>query len=331
MLDSRSSPAGEITLDSIRRAARRIAPFVHRTPLEYSLPLSRAAAAQLYLKLEVFQPTRVFKLRGASNRLGLLSGAQRKRGVVTASSGNHGLAVAYAAWRMDLDATVFVPKNANPAKVQAIERYGGHVRRAGAIYDDTVPAAVSLARARRATFVPPDDPAVISGQGTIGLEFHEQLPEVECVVVPVGAGGLISGIACAVKALAGKVRVVGVQTKGCPTMYHSWRTGRPRPTPRPKTIADGLCTREPEVLTLALMRRYVDEMVLVADRELLRAMRNLLEEHRLLVEPSGAAAVAALAHLRFHREEKVAVLVSGGNVAPNMLRTIVGAGSRGQA
>jgi threonine dehydratase len=317
---------GDVSLDSIRQAARRIAPFVYRTPLEHSLPLSQATAAQVYLKLECFQPIRVFKIRGASNKLGSLTQAQRKRGVVTASSGNHGMGVAYAARQFEVEATVFVPETANPAKVQAIERYGGQLVRAGAIYDDALAAALSWARDRQATLVRPDDPSVISGQGTVGLETHEQLPEVDCVVVPVGAGGLISGIACAIKALSGRVRVVGVQTKGCPTMYHSWRTGRPYSSPRPKTIADGLCTRDPEMLTLALMRRYVDQMVLVSDDELLRAMRALLEEHRLLVEPSGAAAVAALAHVRFRPGEKAAVVVSGGNIAPDILRGLVTAG-----
>lgn len=279
----------------------------------------------MFLKLECFQPIRVFKLRGASNKVRTLGETERRRGVVTASSGNHGIAVAYAAWRDGLEATVYVPENANPAKVKAIEQYGARLVRIGAIYDDTFQAAVSAARRRRATFVHAfDDPGVISGQGTIGLEINEQLGDVRCVVVPVGGGGLISGIACALKALRPSIRMVGVQTRGCQTMFRSWGTGTPHSTAHPKTIADGMLTRDPGVLTLALMRQFVDEMVLVADRELLRSMRKMLDEHRLLVEPAGAAAVAALPHLKLDPDDKVVLIISGGNVAPDLLRRLFG-------
>lgn len=313
-----------VSVEDIRAAHRRIRPAVPRTPTYACLPLSERVGAEVHLKLESHQPTGVFKIRGAVNKVGLLSAGERGRGLVTASSGNHGLCVAYAAASAGARATICVPRGANPAKLTLIRRYGGAIVEGGQTYNEAYAEAMRLVGTRGMVLVHAfEDPAVIAGQGTLALEVFEDLPGVRAVVVPVGGGGLIGGVATAAKALDRRIEVVGVQAAGAPAMTRAWRAGRLTRLRRIATIADGLATKEVGPNTLAIARRYVDRMALVSDAELCGAVLWLLRECHVLAEPSGAAGVAALLYGKWRPRGRTVVVVSGGNIAEELLRRLV--------
>lgn len=313
----RRTPAPE----DVEKAARDLEPYLRRTPLQLSRALSAETGAEVHLKIETVQPIRAFKVRGALNRVMHIPAEHRAGGLVTASAGNHGLGVAYAAATFGLPATVYVPEAANAFKVEAIRRLGAQVVHAGATYSEAFAAALRGREESGATLVHAyDDPLVIAGQGTIGLELLDDLAGVDTVVVPIGGGGLISGIAMYVKERKPGVRVVGVEPSGADAMRRSLDAGRIVVLDRVETIADGLAASAPGLLTFELCRRYVDEVVLVEEDEMLRAIRLVFEWEHLLAEPAGAAGLAALL---FHRVasagEKVAVLLSGANVTDEVL------------
>ena len=305
-----------LSYKDVEWAQARLRMVAHRTPLSLSRTFSEMTSAAVYLKMENMQKTGAFKIRGAFNKVAALSSRQREKGVITASAGNHAQGVALAAQHFGVHATVVMPAHAPETKVSATKGYGAQVVLTGDNYDEAYEAALELSLQQGATFVHAfDDPDVIAGQGTIGMEIMEDLPNVEDIVVPVGGGGLISGIALAVKQLWPHVRVIGVQPAGSDAGYRSWHSGTLQHIEHPHSVADGLSVKTPGKLTFAMMRRFVDDFVLVSDKEIEQAMCLMLERAKVLVEGAGAAALAALLSERLHLQgRKVAVVVSGGNV-----------------
>ncbi|HET9411021.1 MAG TPA: threonine/serine dehydratase [Candidatus Dormibacteraeota bacterium] len=314
--------AAAVTPGDVERAARHLRDHLQPTPLQHSPAFSDRTGARVYLKLESFQPVRSFKLRGALNKLIRLEPERRAAGVITASAGNHGMGVAYAAAEFGVPATVYVPLNANPSKVAAVKRLGARVEAAGRNYSQAYLAAVAEQQDTGATFVHAyEDPDVVAGQGTIALELLDDLEEVDTVVVPIGGGGLIGGIAMYLKSRRPSIRVVGVEPAGADAMKRSLEAGQIVTLDRVNTIADGLAASAPGPLTLDLARRHVDEVVIVSEDEMVESIRLLVEWEHVLAEPAGAAATAALLHrLEPARNERVVVMVTGGNVADAVLR-----------
>jgi threonine dehydratase len=313
------------SLAEIEQAQTRISEFIRPTPLEYSPALSSECGRGVFLKQEVFQPIRVFKIRGALNKLLCLGDSARKRGVLTASSGNHGLAIAYSSKLFGLNAVVCVPENANPQKVRAIQEQGAEVVKAGSNYDAAYENGLKIAERRNLTFVHAfDDRDIIAGQGTCGLEISQQSSEVDSAVVAIGGGGLISGVSIALKKTIGQVQVYGAETTAIPSMFLSVRSGQ-RVSVRPKqTIADGMQAATPGVLTFEAVSKNVDRIELVSDEELRAAIYELLIKARTLAEPAGAAPLAALRGPLKGAEGKNTVLViSGGNISPSLLSEIL--------
>ncbi|HXD82533.1 MAG TPA: threonine/serine dehydratase, partial [Candidatus Acidoferrum sp.] len=291
------------------------------TPLQYSRAFTDKARCHVHLKIESIQPIRAFKVRGALNKLIGMSAEQRSAGVITASAGNHGLGVAYAAAAFQSPATVYVPETANQFKVEAIRRFGARVIAAGRNYNGAYVEALAAQRESGATFVHAyDDPDVVAGQGTIATEILSDIGEFDTVLVPIGGGGLIGGIALYLKSKKPGIKVIGVEPMGADAMSRSLRAGSIVTLDRVSTIADGLAASAPGRLTFELAQKYVDEVLLVEETEMLRAIRLLFEWEHLLAEPAGAAALAALLyHYRPTPNEKVVVILSGGNVTDEVM------------
>ncbi len=310
-----------MTPDDVERAARDLRPHLSPTPLQYSRAFTDKARCHVHVKVESIQPIRAFKVRGALNRVMHISPEQRRAGVITASAGNHGMGVAYAAATFQVPATVYVPETANPFKVEAIRRLGAQVIAAGRNYNGAYLEALHAQAETGATFVHAyDDPHVVAGQGTIGLEILADLEDVDTVLVPVGGGGLIGGIALYIKEKKPGVRIVGVEPAGADAMHRSLAAGHIVTLDRVDTIADGLAASSPGKLTFELARRYVDDVLIIAESEMLRAIRLLFEWEHLLAEPAGAAALAALLyHHRPAPNETVVVLLSGANITDEVL------------
>ncbi len=313
------------TLKEIEDAEGRIRRYVDPTPLVYSKGVSDLLGRQAYLKLETSHPIHVFKIRGALNKLLSLPDSDRKRGIITASSGNHGLALSYASKIFGVNATICVPKNVNPQKLRAIEEQGPEVVMVGNSYDEASVHAQNLARSRSLTMVHAfNDRDVIAGQGTCGLEIVRQLPDLGSVAVAIGGGGLISGIAIAVKESRPGTRVYGAQTVSIPSMYESLARGK-RSTIVPKpTIADGLQAATPGELAFEAAQKYVDRVGLVTDAELEDAIYDLLYFARVLAEPAGASPLAAMkGPLKSEPRAKTVLVISGGNISIDLLRSIL--------
>jgi threonine dehydratase len=306
-----------ISLDAIREAAARTSPHLHLTPVLTSRSLGKRAGARLLLKCESFQKTGSFKPRGALNLVLSLPPERRARGLVTVSAGNHAQAVAWVASVVGVPCTVVMPADAPRSKLDAVRGYGAtvveHADRT-TLFD-----RLREEEARTgAVFVHPfDDPNGLAGAGTLGLEIAEQVPEVECVVVPIGGGGLMAGVASAIKGLKPRCRVVGVELAAGPGMTPALAAGKPVPSPRPATLADGLTPPFVGALPLEVAREALDEIVLVTEEEIQEAMRMLLLRAKLYVEGAGAAATAALLAGKVKTPAGAVVsIVSGGNVDP---------------
>lgn len=308
------------TLSDIEVAERRIRQYIPPTPLEYSPGISRIVGREVYLKLECFQPTRVFKIRGALNKLLSLSEDKLRNGVITASSGNHGFAIAYASRLFGVDAVICVPKNVNPQKLRAISEQGAEVIRFGSGYDDTYRNSLREAKRRGLTFVHAfNDFDVIAGQGTCGLEIARQERGIDSAVVAIGGGGLISGIAIALKSKT-HATVYGAETVAIPSMFESIRKSRPVHIVPRRTIADGMQASIPGDLTFRAVTKYVDRIGLVTDDEILDAIRQLFVYGRVLAEPAGASPLAAMeGPLRKVEGRRIVLVVSGGNISPEIL------------
>jgi threonine dehydratase len=315
-----------LSLSDVRDARERVADVARHTPLEYSPGFSERTGAEIHLKLENFQRTGAFKIRGAMNRIATLSEAESSAGVVTASAGNHAQGVALAADRVGVDATIVMPEHAPISKIRATENYGARVVLRGEDYEEAQDHAHEIEREDGRTYVHAfDDEKVMAGQGTIGLEIVEDCPELDTVVVPIGGGGLISGIATAVTELVPDARVVGVQAEGAASVRRSLAQGRVYERDEVETIADGIATRRVGDLTFDVIRERVDEVVEVNDEEIAVALTRLLEREKALVEGAGAVALAAVLEEKFdYRDGEVIVpALCGGNIDLNVLTTVV--------
>jgi len=312
-------------LKGIREARRVLAHIVHRTPLDHSLTLSRITDGDIYLKLENLQKTGSFKVRGAFYALWKKRQRAPFNVCVAASSGNHAQGVAYAASSLGIKAIIVMPEYTSVAKIQATRGYGAEVILHGRTYDDAYEKAVQIAEDKNAVFIHPfDDKHVIAGQGTIGTEIEEDLRDVDAVVVPVGGGGLISGIAVALKHLKPKIKIYGVQAEGAASMYKSYKKKERVCIESVDTIADGIAVKKPGEITFNIVQEYVDDIVTVSDNEIVRAIFVLLERSKILAEPAGAVGVAAILSGKIDvKGKKTAVVVSGGNIDMPLLSRII--------
>jgi threonine dehydratase len=323
--------AATLSLADVEAARARLAGQIYLSPCTHSQMLSGLTGQDIFLKLENLQMTGSFKERGALSRIATLGPEQAARGVVAASAGNHAQGVAYHATRRGMRAVIVMPLTTPLVKVQATRGFGAEVVLHGANYDEACAEATRLCQAEGMTFIHPfDDPLVMAGQGTIGLELLEQIPGLEAVVVPIGGGGLIGGIACAVKeavrARGGKeVRVIGVQTSRLPSMKMAVAAGHPVSIEAATTIADGIAVRRAGDVTFPMVAKYVDEIVTVDEDEIASSILTLLEREKTLAEGAGATALAALLQKRtgLPAGAKTAVLVCGGNIDVTLLSRII--------
>jgi threonine dehydratase len=307
---------------AIRSAQRRIRRHLCATPLIRAHHFSRTLNANVYFKLETLQPTHSFKVRGAFNALTRLSTKQKRRGIVTASGGNHGLAVAYAARLLGIPACIYLPQSASPAKLVPLRRLGPEVVLHGASWDDANTLAQQVARdSSRAYIHPFDDLHVMAGQATIGLEIAQQLPSVGCIVASIGGGGLISGIACAARHFLPQARVVGVETEGADSMYRSLQAGRIVELPAITSVAETLGARKTRPVQFETVSHHVHEVIVVSDSAAIAALNEIADEEKLLSEPAASCSVAALATGKVPIElgENVVVVLCGANVSRRQL------------
>jgi threonine dehydratase len=314
----------EVTRADIEAARDVLGDVARLTPVEGSRPLSERVGGPVWLKCENLQRAGSFKIRGAYVRISRLSDEERAHGVVAASAGNHAQGVALAATLLGTTSTVFMPEGAPIPKVEATKAYGAAVRFAGSTVDEALVAAEAYAAEVGAVVIHPFDHAdIVAGQGTVGLEILEQCPDVRTIVVAVGGGGLISGIAAAVKPVRPDVRIVGVQAAGAAAYPQSLATGSPCKLPSMATIADGIAVGCPGELTFRMVRRYVDDIVTVSEEALSQALLLCLERAKLVVEPAGAAAVAAIMDDPTAFESPVVAVLSGGNIDPVLLLRVL--------
>jgi threonine dehydratase len=314
-----------VALADVVAARERLNGAIYYSPCPHSLMLSALTGQQVYLKLENLQMTGSFKERGALNRIAMLMPEQAARGVIAASAGNHAQGVAYHATKRGIRAVIVMPLTTPLVKVTATRDFGAEVLLHGANYDEAFTEAMRLCAEQDLTFIHPfDDPAVMAGQGTIGLELLEQVPLLEAVVVPIGGGGLIGGIACAIKESRPEIRIVGVQTSRLPSMATAVEAHHPVTIDPATTIADGIAVRRAGDLTLPMVERYVDEIVTVDEDEIASAILMLLEREKTLAEGAGATALAALLQHRTSLDgAHTAVLVCGGNIDVTLLSRII--------
>ncbi len=306
-------------------AQKRLKGIVKHTPLEHSKTFSAMSGASVFMKLENLQSTGSFKVRGAYNKICSLSKEELKRGVVCASAGNHAQGVAYAAKKMGAKATVFMPVLTPPLKVIATRSYGADVVLKGNAFDDALAAAQDYRAESGAVFVHAfDDPLIIAGQGMMGLEIYDDLDSVQDILVPIGGGGMISGIAIAIKNLNPKIRVYGVEAEGAQSMRNALAEGKPVKLNKMATIADGIAVKTPSQLTFDATREYVDDILVVSDAEIAHSLYLLLQRAKILAEPAGVAALAAVLHKKISfRGRKVVPVISGGNINTGLLEQIL--------
>ncbi len=315
-----------LTLDKIYHAAFVLREVIRETDL---IPAPKInPEAQVYLKTENLQVTGSFKVRGAYYKMSLLSPEEKEKGVIACSAGNHAQGVALAAQKSHIPATICIPDGAPISKVENTKSYGAKVELVKGVYDDAYARACQLQKETGLTFIHPfNDPDVIAGQGTIGLELLDQLPDVEAVIVPVGGGGLISGVAYAIKSLNPTCKVYGVQAAGAPSMQRSIKEGKPTELSGVSTFADGIAVKCPGDLTYEMVSQYVDEVVTVTDDEVATAVLALIEQQKLIAEGAGAVAVAAAMFNKVDiKGKKVICLVSGGNIDVTILSRVLNRG-----
>ncbi len=320
-----SKSAFPVTLSDVYQARKRIHHIIRHSELRHDPILSEQSGHDLWCKLETQQPVRAFKLRGAANKILSLSADQRQRGVVTASTGNHGRAVAYVAKQLGIRAVVCLSNNVPHNKRDALERLQADVRLCGESQDDAMEVALQLEREQGLCYVPPfDDAAVIAGQGTMMLEILEDAPDVRTVIVPLSGGGLIAGITSVAKQVNPAIRIIGVSMEGPAVMYHSVQAGTPVTMPEAPTLADSLLggISDDNRYTFALVRDYVDDIVLVSERAIAEAMRYAFGQY-VMLEGGAAASLAALQTGQVASRGKTVAILSGGNVDPHTLIEVV--------
>ena len=312
-----------ISMEMLQDARRVLSPVINQTPVLHAPGL--VPDCDFYLKADCLQKTGAFKLRGAYYKIATLSDEEKRRGVIACSAGNHAQGVGFASRDMKIPATICIPAGAPISKIQATRSYGANVVLVDGVYDDAYAEAVRLRDEQGLTFIHPfDDYRVMAGQGTIGLEILEQLPDVDVILVPIGGGGLISGLAYAVKHLKPSCQVIGVQAAGAASMVDSLEAGHILTLPSVHTIADGIQVKTPGDLTFEMCRRYVDKVVAVSENEIAGAILSVLEKQKLVAEGAGAVGIAAAMYHKVNTEgRKVCALLSGGNVDVTMLERIL--------
>ena len=315
-----------LNLQTINEAKKRIENVVADTPLAFAPYLSEMTDMNVYLKKENLQVTGAFKIRGAYNKIASLSQEEREGGVVAASAGNHAQGVALSAQKFGIRAVIVMPESTPLTKINGVKHYGAEVILAGSNYDEAYAYALKYGKENNLTFVHPfEDEAVIAGQGTVGLEILEACEDLDAVIVPIGGGGLISGVATAIKETNPNIEVIGVSASGAPAFKESYESKKPIDSTSVRTIADGIAVRDTSPVTLEYALRYVDEVLSVDDEEIASAILYLLEKQKLVVEGAGAVGVAALLHHKLERLQgkNVAVVLSGGNMDVTLLSVII--------
>ena len=324
---SNSDSHALISLNAIETAYPAVKKAIHHTPITSCTNLSSKCQIEpgaLFLKMENLQRTGSFKIRGAYHRISSLDSEEKKNGVVAASAGNHAQGVALASSLVGIQSTVFMPEFASIAKIQATKKYGAKVVLEGKNFDEAVAAAKEFSESSGSTYISAyDDDGIITGQGTLGLEILEDLPDLDTILICVGGGGLFSGVASVIRAKLPKARIIGVQAAGAPTAVNSWKAGKLLPALPVNTIADGVAIKSPSERTFRYIQAYADEMVTVEDSEIASAMLLLLERAKTVVEPAGAVGVAALLSGRVKTTGKTLVTVSGGNVDVKLLADLI--------
>lgn len=315
----------KVSVELIKEAAGIIKGEVHHTPLTFSNTFSQMSGNKVYLKAENLQKTGSFKIRGALNKICHLTDKEKAMGVIAISAGNHAQGVALSATKAGIKSIIIMPKLAPIAKVVATKNYGARVELYGSVFDECVRRASELQKETGATFIHPfDDPYVIAGQGTIGLEILEDLEDVEVVVAAIGGGGLISGIATALKELKPSIKVIGVQAANAASMKASIDRGVITTISSAKTLADGIAVKTPGNLTYEIVKKYVDDIVTVTEEEIANAILMLLERAKLIVEGAGAVPIAALINKKINMQGKsVVAVLSGGNIDVNIIAQII--------
>ena len=313
------------TFTDILKAKNTIAPYLSKTPLlEYPV-LSEALGFQAYVKHENYQPTGAFKIRGGINLISQLNPDERKQGVITASTGNHGQSIALASKIFGVKAVVCVQEGANPVKVGGIRSYGAEIVEEGKDFDEARENAERIAAEKGYRYIhSANEPLLIAGVGTIGLEILEDLPELDAVIAPVGAGSQVSGMCTCFKAAAPDVEIIAVQSAHAPSVYNSWKSGKLESTESAKTMADGLATRVAFELPVSIMRGLLDDFILVTDEEIEAAIKLYVEKAHTIAEGAGAASLAAGIKIRDRLQgKKVALILSGGNLPADVLKGIL--------
>lgn len=315
-----------LTLDKIRDAEKVLKEAIRKTDLIFASNLSKDA--KIYLKSENLQTTGSFKVRGAYYKISQLTEEEKNKGIIACSAGNHAQGVALSAQKNNIKSTIFIPSTAPISKIEATRKFGAEIRLVDGVYDDAYNEAIKYKNETGAEFIHPfDDEDVIAGQGTIALEILEQLEDVDAIIVPIGGGGLISGIAYTIKMLKPECKVYGVQAKGAGSMYHSIAINERKELPKVSTFADGTAVKMPGQHTFEYCSKYVDEIALVSDDEVATAVLTLLEGQKLIAEGAGALSVAAAIFNKFPiRNKKVVCVVSGGNIDVNILSKVINRG-----
>ncbi|MFX1310316.1 MAG: threonine ammonia-lyase [Promethearchaeota archaeon] len=312
-------------IEEIEQIRKTFSNLVHYTPLELNHTFSLISNNQVYLKLENFQRTGSFKIRGAINKISKLSEKERRAGVITASAGNHGQGVALAAKLFNTEATIVVPEGTPIVKIEAIKNYSGTVIEYGTTYDESFQKALEIKDKENLTFIHAfNDIDVIKGQATIGFEIFDLLPDIDYIFCPIGGGGLISGIASYIKEKNRKIKIIGVQSINARSMYESFKKNELIILDSQETICDGIAVNKPGDITFGMVKKYVDDIVLVSDEEVANAMLLLLERAKIFVEGAGAIALAAVLNKKVKIEnKKIVIIISGGNLTPNLLNRII--------
>ena len=315
-----------ITIDKLKDAANVLKSIIRKTDMIYAQNIMENS--NIYLKVENLQVTGSFKVRGASYKIANLPEEEKRKGVIACSAGNHAQGVALASQKSNIKATIFIPATAPISKVEATKKFGAEIKLIDGVYDDAYKAAVEYQKETNGTFVHPfDDEDVIAGQGTIGLEILEQLPDVEAVIVPIGGGGLIAGVAAAIKQLKPPCKVYGVQSQGAGSMYQSFINKKILELPTVNTFADGTAVKKPGELTFELCNKYVDDIITVTDDEIASAILALMEKQKLVTEGAGALSVAAAMYNKLPiKGKKTVCILSGGNIDVNIISRVINRG-----
>jgi len=318
----------QLKIQDIEKAAKRLKGVVHKTPLEYSRTFSEMADCKVYLKYENLQKTGSFKIRGAYNKISESAEAGQVKEVIACSAGNHAQGVAYAASKLGMKAVIVMPKTTPIAKVKATEDYGAEVRLHGALYDDAHNKALEIQNETGAELIHPfNDISVIAGQGTVGQDILEALPNVDIVFVPAGGGGLLAGVAFYLKTINPRIKIIGVQAEGAAAIKQSFDEKKLVNLSSVSTIADGIAVKTPGDITQNIINQYVDDIVTVSDAEISSAILNLLERCKVMVEPAGAASLAAVLTDKVNVKGKRCVcILSGGNIDVSFIHRIIDIG-----